>query len=144
MITRQADYAVRSVLDLALRPDEQAAFSRDIAERQSIPGSFVAKILTRLARVGIVQTQRGITGGVRLSRPANEISLLEVIEAIDGPIALNLCVRGPDLCPLEENCRVHPIWDVLNIDLRQRLGRISFADLVEAEGRWTLELVGGA
>lgn len=142
MITRQADYAVRSVLDLTLIPDEQAAFSRDIAERQNIPPSFVAKILTRLARQGIVQTQRGLTGGVRLNRPAGEITLLEVIEAIDGPIALNLCVRGPDLCPLEENCRVHPIWDVLNGDLRQRLSRITFAQL--ATGSWTLDLLGGA
>lgn len=142
MITRQADYAVRSVLDLTLLPDEQAAFSRDIAERQSIPPSFVAKILTRLARQGIVQTQRGLTGGVRLNRPAGEITLLEVIEAIDGPIALNLCVRGPELCPLEENCRVHPIWDVLNGDLRQRLSRITFAQL--ATGAWTLDLLGGA
>ena len=142
MITRQADYAVRSVLDLTLLPDEQAAFSRDIAERQSIPPSFVAKILTRLARQGIVQTQRGLTGGVRLNRPAGEITLLEVIEAIDGPIALNLCVRGPDLCPLEENCRVHPIWDVLNGDLRQRLSRITFEQL--ATGSWTLDLLGGA
>ena len=142
MITRQADYAVRSVLDLTLLPDEQAAFSRDIAERQNIPSSFVAKILTRLARQGIVQTQRGLTGGVRLNRPAEEITLLEVIEAIDGPIALNLCVRGPELCPLEENCRVHPIWDVLNVDLRERLSRINFAQL--AAGSWTLDLVGGA
>lgn len=142
MITRQADYAVRSVLDLTLLPDEQAAFSRDIAERQNIPSSFVAKILTRLARQGIVQTQRGLTGGVRLNRPAEEITLLEVIEAIDGPIALNLCVRGPELCPLEENCRVHPIWDVLNVDLRERLSRINFAQL--ATGSWTLDLVGGA
>ncbi len=142
MITRQADYAVRSVLDLTLIPDEQAAFSRDIAERQNIPPSFVAKILTRLARQGIVQTQRGLTGGVRLNRPAGEITLLEVIEAIDGPIALNLCVRGPELCPLEENCRVHPIWDVLNGDLRQRLSRITFAQL--ATGSWTLDLLGGA
>ncbi len=142
MITRQADYAVRSVLDLTLLPDEQAAFSRDIAERQNIPSSFVAKILTRLARQGIVQTQRGLTGGVRLNRPAEAITLLEVIEAIDGPIALNLCVRGPELCPLEENCRVHPIWDVLNVDLRERLSRINFAQL--AAGSWTLDLVGGA
>lgn len=142
MITRQADYAVRSVLDMSLRPEEQAAFSRDIAERQNIPSSFVAKILTRLARQGIVQTQRGLTGGVRLNRPAEAITLLEVIEAIDGPIALNLCVRGPELCPLEENCRVHPIWDVLNVDLRERLSRINFAQL--AAGSWTLDLVGGA
>ena len=142
MITRQADYAVRSVLDMSLRPEEQAAFSRDIAERQSIPASFVAKILTRLARQGIVQTQRGVTGGVRLSRPAEEISLLEVIEAIDGPVSLNLCVRGPDLCPLEQNCRVHPIWDLLNTDLRQRLQTITFAQL--ADGTWTTGLTGEA
>lgn len=132
MITRQADYAVRSVLDLALRQPEQAAFSREIAERQDIPPSFLAKILTRLAAQGIVQTQRGVNGGVRLARAAAEINLLQVVEAIDGPLSLNLCVQHPGLCPREDNCVVHPVWELVTQELRERLKSISFAALVES------------
>jgi Rrf2 family protein len=134
MITRQADYAVRSVLDLAIRQPDQAAFSRDIAERQSIPPSFLAKILTRLATHGIVQTQRGVNGGVRLARSAGEITVLQVVEAIDGPISLNLCVRHPGLCPREMDCVVHPLWETVGEELRQRLNRITFAMLADAAG----------
>lgn len=138
MITRQADYAVRSVLDLAMRQPEHSAFSRDIADRQRIPASFLAKILTRLAAHGIVQTQRGVNGGVRLARPAGEITVLEVVEAIDGPISLNLCVRVPGLCPQEMDCVVHPLWEQVGEELRGRLRGIDFARLAasaEAQAR---------
>lgn len=134
MITRQADYAVRSVLDLALRQPEEAAYSRDIAERQNIPPSFLAKILTRLAAHGIVQTQRGVNGGVRLARAAETITLLEVVEAIDGPLTLNLCVRHPGLCPRELDCVVHPIWELISAELRERLAGITLAGLAAAAG----------
>lgn len=141
MITRQADYAVRSVLDLALRQPDQAAFSRDIAERQDIPPSFLAKILTRLAAQGIVQTQRGVNGGVRLARSAHEITLLQVVEAIDGPLSLNLCTRGPGLCPREMDCVVHPLWELIGAEMRQRLHGITFGRLAEtAEGGLPLTL----
>jgi Rrf2 family protein len=140
MITRQADYAVRSVLDLALRRPDLAAFSRDIAERQNIPPSFLAKILTRLAACGIVQTQRGVNGGVRLARPAGEITLLQVVEAIDGPISLNLCTRSPGLCPQETTCVVHPLWEMIGEELRQRLNGITFAMLAESADGLTLAL----
>ncbi len=129
MITRQADYAVRSVLDLSLRQTDESVYSRDIAERQDIPPSFLAKILTRLAAHGIVQTQRGVNGGVRLGRPAGDITLLQVVEAIDGPLSLNLCVRNPGLCPREMDCVVHPVWELIGAELRQRLEGISFATL---------------
>ncbi|MBL8058778.1 MAG: Rrf2 family transcriptional regulator [Anaerolineales bacterium] len=132
MITRQADYAVRSVLDLALREPDEAAFSREIAESQDIPPSFLAKILTRLAAHAIVQTQRGVNGGVRLARPAAEITVLEVVEAIDGPLSLNLCVKAPGLCPRDMDCVVHPLWEVITSDLRERLRGITFAALAEA------------
>lgn len=141
MITRQADYAVRSVLDLALRQSDGAIFSRDIADRQNIPPSFLAKILTRLAAHGIVQTQRGVNGGVRLARRAEDITLLSVVEAIDGPLSLNLCVRNPGLCPRERNCVVHPVWETIGEELRERLQGISFAALAATAGTQPVSLI---
>ena len=101
-ITRQADYAVRAVLYLAkLGPDQRAATSQ-IALDQQIPPSFLAKIVSQLSVAGLLQTSRGARGGVSLARKPAEISLLEVVEAIDGPILLNECVAGNGACTFGE------------------------------------------
>jgi Rrf2 family protein len=130
-ITQQADYAVRAVLELALHTDEVCIASSEIARQQSIPAPFLAKIVARLAAVGIVTTQRGVSGGIRLARPASEITLLDVIEAIDGPVTLNRCMRHPSDCPRSGACAVHPVWLAICADLRLRLNRFHFALLAE-------------
>ncbi len=90
-ITRQADYALRAMMFLArLAPNQRAATSQ-IAEEQQIPPSFLAKIISQLSIAGFIHTSRGARGGVTLARPAAEISILEVVEAIDGPISVNEC-----------------------------------------------------
>jgi Rrf2 family iron-sulfur cluster assembly transcriptional regulator len=128
-ITQQADYAVRTVLDLALRSTEERVSSEAIAQRQSIPPAFLAKIVARLAAAGIVQTQRGVNGGICLARSASDITLLHVIEAIDGPITLNRCVRHPSDCPRDNTCVVHPIWSTILTELRARLNGFNFATI---------------
>jgi len=91
-ITRQADYAVRAVLYLArLEPNQRAATSQ-VAKEQHIPPSFLAKIISQLSIAGLLHTSRGARGGVTLARQPKDITLLEVIESIDGPIMLNECV----------------------------------------------------
>jgi Rrf2 family protein len=128
-ITRQSDYAVRAVLDLAMLPDDERAFSKAIARRQDIPTAFLTKIFSRLSAEGIVTTRRGVKGGVRLARPASEITMLEVIEAVDGPIALNRCTRRPSDCPLDATCAMYPVWHTLCDELRARLNSITFERL---------------
>lgn len=85
-VTRQADYAVRAVLHLARIGGNKRAATSAVAQEQHIPPSFLAKIVAQLSVAGILHTSRGAHGGVTLARDANEISLLEVVEAIDGPI----------------------------------------------------------
>jgi len=133
-ITRQADYAVRAVLDLAMLADDERAFSEAIAGRQDIPTAFLTKIMSRLSAEGIVTTRRGVKGGVRLARPASEITMLEVVEAVDGPIALNRCTRRPGDCPLDATCAVYPIWRALCDELRARLNSITF-EMLAASAR---------
>ncbi len=125
-ITRQADYAVRAVFYLAkLGPDRRAATSQ-IAQEQQIPPSFLAKIVSQLSVAGLLQTSRGARGGVSLSRSPAEISLLEVVEAIDGPILLNECVAETGTCGFEEDCPIHDIWCDVQDDLVQRLRTTTF------------------
>jgi Rrf2 family protein len=120
-ITRQADYAVRAVLYLSeLGPDQRAATSQ-IAEDQQIPPSFLAKIVSQLSVAGLLQTSRGARGGVSLARNPEEISLLEVVEAIDGPIMLNECVTDNGVCVFGDTCPMRPVWCDAQSELVQRL-----------------------
>jgi Rrf2 family protein len=125
-ITRQADYAVRAVLYLAELNNGRRAPTSEIARKQHIPPSFLAKIVSQLSVAGVVQTSRGARGGVSLARPSEDISLLEVVEAIDGPIALNECVLDPKACVFGENCSVHEIWCKAQADLVEKLRGTNF------------------
>lgn len=128
-ITRQADYAVRAVLYLAkLGPGEKASTSQ-IAEEQDIPLSFLAKIIAQLSVAGLLQTMRGARGGVTLARTPEEISLLEVVEAIDGPILLNECAAHGYKCTVSM-CPIRSVWTEAQQDLVERLRSSSFAQFV--------------
>jgi len=126
-ITKQADYAIRAVLYLTkLGPNQRAATSH-VAQEQHIPPSFLAKIISQLSIAGLLHTSRGARGGVTLARPADEITLLEVVEAIDGPIALNECVNDMGACTFGEECPLRPIWCDAQDELVNRLRNTNFA-----------------
>lgn len=128
-ITRQADYALRAMYYLAkLDPTERAATSL-IADEQRIPPSFLAKIISQLSIAGLIHTSRGARGGVSLARPPENISILEVVEAIDGPLTLNECTHSPEGCPFGENCPIRPIWCDVQTELVERLRNTNFASL---------------
>jgi Rrf2 family protein len=93
-ITRQSDYAVRAVLHLARAGSSERAATSAMAKDQNIPPSFLAKIISQLSIAGLLHTSRGARGGVTLAREPKDITLLEVVEAIDGPIQLNECVQS--------------------------------------------------
>lgn len=128
-ITRQADYAVRAVLHLARTGDQRTATSM-IAEEQRIPPSFLAKIISQLSIAGLLHTSRGARGGVTLAREAKDITLLEVIEAIDGPIQLNECVGDNGTCSFDGDCPLRPIWCDAQEELVGRLKGTNFADMM--------------
>ena len=125
-ITRQADYAVRAVLYLAQLGNDKRAATSQIAEDQQIPPSFLAKIVSQLSVAGLLQTSRGARGGVSLARDPEEISLLEVVEAIDGPILLNECVAGNGACTFSSDYPMKPIWCDAQSELVDRLRTTNF------------------
>jgi len=130
-ITRQADYAVRAVLYLAhIEPTQRAATSQ-VAQEQRIPPSFLAKIISQLSIAGLLHTSRGARGGVTLAREPKEITLLEVIEAIDGPILLNECVNGNNTCTFDNDCPLRPVWCEAQEELVGRLKSTNFQQLLE-------------
>jgi Rrf2 family protein len=128
-ITRQADYATRAILYLArVGKDERVATSQ-VAKEQKIPPSFLAKIISQLSIAGLLHTSRGARGGISLSREPDQITLLEVIEAIDGPIHLNMCVERNGACAYEENCPLQPVWYDAQNELVGRLKSTTFGQL---------------
>ena len=115
-----------------IEPAKRAATSQ-IAEIQHIPPSFLAKIISQLSIAGLIHTSRGARGGVTLAREPKEISLLDVVEAIDGPITLNDCTGDINDCPFGENCSIRDIWCSTQNELVSRLRNVSFAEFVTKE-----------
>lgn len=133
-ITRQADYALRAMLYLArLDPQKERAATSKIAEKMEIPPSFLAKIISQLSIAGLIHTSRGARGGVSLAREPENISLLDVVEAIDGPITLNECTSNPSVCTFGDNCPIHEVWCDVKADLVRRLRASTFDKLIEME-----------
>jgi Rrf2 family protein len=130
-LTRQADYALRCVLEVARHERVSAG---TIAARQQLSPSFVGKIVSALARAGILETHRGAAGGVQLGRPAAAITLLDVVEAVEGPVRINRCVRVPPTCSLVERCPLSPAFRDAQEALVAALS-VSLAELIERDER---------
>jgi Rrf2 family protein len=129
-ITRQADYAVRAVLHLARVGNKDRSATSTIAKEQNIPPSFLAKIISQLSIAGLLHTSRGARGGVTLARDPGDITLLEVVEAIDGPIQLNECVGNTGACTFEDDCPIKPVWCDAQDELVGRLRNTNFQQML--------------
>lgn len=101
-----------------------------LADETGLPLPTVQKLVSRLSAAGLIESQRGTGGGFRLSRPPAAITLADIVEAIEGPIALTACVeQGAHDCCVEENCRVKPHWNAVNDAMRGALAGVSLASL---------------
>jgi Rrf2 family protein len=127
-VTRQADYAVRCVLFLAQRPGTVTPM-RKIASSMRIPPEFLSKILQKLVRAHLVRSVRGVQGGFELAQKPSEISVLDVVTAIQGPCAARECAVEGRVCSLQSCCAVHPIWTEIRDWVDNRLRRATFDEL---------------
>ena len=132
-ITRQADYAVRSMVHLAELPMDGRVSTASISEAESIPLPFLTKVISRLATAGLVTTSRGMGGGVSLARPPEEITLLQVVEAVDGPIVLNHCLLRSGTCEHEPNCAAHDVWSEIQDGLVNELDSVTMKALADRQ-----------
>jgi Rrf2 family protein len=128
-VTARADYAVRAVAELGAVDGELMKADR-IAEAQGIPRHFLDNILNDLRRAGIVATQRGAEGGSRLARPAKDITLAEVMRAMEGPLAAVRDVRPEELAYGGAAASLPSVWIAVRAALRNVLERITVADVV--------------
>jgi Rrf2 family protein len=109
-LTRAADYAVRVMVHLAGLPEGTRVSRGDLSIAADCPEQFLAKVLQSLTRAGLVVSHRGNTGGFELDEQRRSASILEVIEAIEGPIRLNLCLTSDHACNRQGWCPAHTVW----------------------------------
>jgi Rrf2 family protein len=129
-LTRAGEYAVRCVLYLSAKGKGTLIGRKEIALQCDIPDKFLAKIAQQLARVKLIEIRQGAYGGYVLSKEPGEISLLEVVEAIIGEIALNDCVTSSAVCRASGNCAVNRVWIKVRNQMRETMGAVSFAELL--------------
>jgi Rrf2 family protein len=132
-ITRKAEYAIRMMLDLALNSAGKPLPTREIAVRQEIPFKFLPHIVAALSHAGLVRTARGREGGVWLLRRPDRINIKQVVEAIQGPIALNQCLVSQQSCKRIANCIIYGLWHEAQKRLVSVLEGTSLKDLVDAK-----------
>jgi FeS assembly SUF system regulator len=142
-ITRLTDYAI-VVLGAAAEVAPLAFAARTAAEQTGLPLPAVKKILKSLVQKGVVESQRGTSGGYRLSRPATQIALADIIDAIEGPFALTSCgqspVDGQRICEYLKHCGVHSNWSRVNGIVRRALASVTLADMIGPGDRGLVSL----
>ena len=128
-IPRRVDYGLRAVIYLSGQDPERCCSMAEIAERQGVPRKFLEKIIQDLIRAGLIKSKRGSCGGYALARSAEEISFSDVIAAIEGPIAVNLCLDEHLGCDQMPRCTMIGVWSEVQQKINQVLSATTIAGL---------------
>jgi Rrf2 family transcriptional regulator, iron-sulfur cluster assembly transcription factor len=130
-VTRAGEYGVLGLLNLARRQAGQVVMIDEVSREEDIPRSFLAKIFQSLARAGIVRSNRGTRGGFALAKQPEQITTLEIIEAIEGRIALQRCLQAPAECPQAGGCPLCGLLATAQHQVREVFSRTTLADLMK-------------
>jgi len=128
-ITRATDYAVRVMIYMATHPPNTRLAVPDVARGIEAPESFVSKILQQLVQRGMVTSHRGSGGGFELAVDPEKVSLLDVVEMVEGPLQINVCLPGVESCDRKSWCGAHPIWAEAQAALKSVLAGATIASL---------------
>jgi len=134
-LSTRGRYGVRALLDLALHRGEGLVLLKDIARRQEVSLPYLEHLITPLMTAGLVKSTRGARGGVSLLKPPSEIKLSEVVQLLEGSIALVDCVDNPGLCQRSGFCVTRDIWVEMKEAMSQVLDSTTLQDLVERQKR---------
>ena len=132
-LTTKGRYAVTAMLDLAIHYNKVPINLADISARQGISLSYLEQLFSRLRKQGLVESARGPGGGYMLAKPANDISVADVIQAVDESVDATKC-GGKKNCQGEDSCLTHDLWEELSNEISGFLSGISLADLVNRRG----------
>ncbi len=133
-LSRRTDYALRAITYLSVRQENGPCSISEISRVEKIPREFTAKVLKELCRSGFIRSHLGPKGGYRLTRSPDGLTVLEIMEALDGPVAINECLDEPSLCGRTPGCRMHQVFREVNDKMREILGRTTIAQVAETDG----------
>lgn len=132
-LSSMADYAVVTMTAAARHCGGARVSAAQLAEETGLPSPTVQKLVSRLTAAGLLRSSRGAGGGLKLARPAAAISLADIVEAVEGPIALTTCIDAErEECALDACCSVKPHWPVVNAAMRGALAQVSLIQLSRA------------
>ena len=129
-LSNLADYAVVTMSQAARHCGGGRVSASELASETGLPAPTVQKLVSKLVGAGLLRSVRGAGGGLQLARPAAAITLADIVEAVEGPIALTACVEGTD-CSVDHECLVRPHWPLVNETLRSALAGISLVQLAQ-------------
>jgi len=129
-VSRKVDYALRAAIYLSLQKEVRPASVKEIATHRRIPQKFLEKIIQDLIRAGIVRSHRGAHGGYTLARTADRVSFRDVIEAVDGPISINVCVNERPECSILASCNMQRVWQEGQRRMLEFFADTTLADLM--------------
>lgn len=131
-ISRRTDYAIRLIAALAASGDEPRSV-RVVAEEYDVPYAFARSIQHDLALAGLIKSRRGVHGGMMLAKPADELTLLDIIESMQGPLSIAICARETNWCPRDEHCPFHQVWLGADVLMHNYLSSVTVQQLLDGE-----------
>ena len=131
-ITRRTDYAIRLIAAL-MNNDDTPLSVREAAEHEDVPYAFARSIQHDLALNGFIRSTRGAHGGMTLAKDPETLTLLELVEAVQGKVSVSVCTNSPGYCDRDEYCHFHEVWEGANQLLRDYLSSTTIKDLLEGK-----------
>ena len=131
-ISTKGRYGLRILMDLAVHQSEKPRLIRDIAKSQQISEKYISRLVIALRKAGMIRSIRGVNGGFHLAMKPEDITLLDVIEVMEGPLSIVDCVKAPKRCSMHANCAPREIWCKLNEDIRDLMRQTTLADILVA------------
>lgn len=129
-ISRRADYAVRMMIALGMQPGRALMPARELSRETGVPKAFLHKITADLLKAGLVRTVSGPSGGISLAQPSEKINMRQILEAVEGPICVNVCLLRPGECPRDGICPGHDFWGQVQTNIARQLEAATLDGLV--------------
>ena len=139
IFSNPTEYAIRGLSELAIRGEDKPVMLDELVTGTDLPRDFLAKVFQKLVRGGVLKSAKGRGGGFRLARPAHEITLIHIVEAIDGPQTLDQCAVGLERCNDQMPCPQHDLYKPIRQRLKDYLTTTTLADLaasLKAKQSW--------
>ena len=134
-ISTKGRYGLRILMDLALHQSEKPRLIRDIAKSQQISEKYISRLVIALRKAGMIRSVRGVNGGFHIAMKPEEITLLNVIEVMEGPLSIVDCVSAPKKCVHSKDCAPREVWCKLNDDIRELMRKTTLADILATYDR---------